>query len=230
MFKQKSRLSLVVALAMGAAVTGCGRGTGQQAAADTTATSTPATTADEAIAPAPSSRATIASGAMANLGTEVIAGEASSTATTTIADAITATASKAPDSTTAPADLPLLVVTKSPTCGCCHLWVEHMQKVGFKVEVHDVDDINLVKARVGVPYGKGSCHTAEVGGYFVEGHVPAEDVKRLLAEKPDAKGLTVPGMPMGSPGMEVPDGRVQPYAVELVARDGSTSAFAHHGH
>ncbi|RYD17012.1 MAG: DUF411 domain-containing protein [Lysobacteraceae bacterium] len=129
----------------------------------------------------------------------------------------------------AAAALPLVVVTKSPTCGCCHLWVEHMQKAGFEVEVHDVQDINLAKERVGVPYGKGSCHTAEVGGYFVEGHVPAEDVKRLLVEKPDAKGLAVPGMPAGSPGMEMPDGRVQPYVVELVARDGSTSVFAHHG-
>lgn len=128
-----------------------------------------------------------------------------------------------------PAALPLLVVTKTPSCGCCHLWVEHMQKAGFKVEIHDVDDLGPVKERVGVPYGKGSCHTAEVGGYFIEGHVPAEDVKRLLVEKPEAKGLTVPGMPMGSPGMETPDGRVQPYVVELVAQDGSTAPFARHG-
>ena len=125
---------------------------------------------------------------------------------------------------------PRLVVTKTPTCGCCHLWVEHMQQAGFQVEVRDVDDLGSVKERVGVPYGKGSCHTAEIEGYFVEGHVPAGDVKRLLAERPDAKGLTVPGMPMGSPGMETPDGRVQPYVVELVAKDGSTSPFAHHGH
>ena len=125
---------------------------------------------------------------------------------------------------------PRLVVTKTPTCGCCHRWVEHMQQAGFQVEVRDVDDLGSVKERVGVPYGKGSCHTAEIEGYFVEGHVPAGDVKRLLAERPDAKGLTVPGMPMGSPGMETPDGRVQPYVVELVARDGSTSPFAHHGH
>lgn len=150
-------------------------------------------------------------------------------ASTTIAAATQATSTRA-ESAKAQAALPLLVVTKSPTCGCCHLWVEHMQNAGFKVEVHDVDNINEVKERVGVPYGKGSCHTAEIGGYFIEGHVPAEDVKRLLAEKPDAKGLTVPGMPLGSPGMEVPDGRVQPYAVELVARDGSTSEFARHGH
>ena len=79
-----------------------------------------------------------------------------------------------------------------------------------------------------MPYGKGSCHTAEVAGYFVEGHVPAADVKRLIAEKPDAKGLVLPGMPMGSPGMESPDGRIQPYTVELVARDGTVSPFAEH--
>ena len=125
--------------------------------------------------------------------------------------------------------LPRMLVTKSPTCGCCHLWVEHMRKAGFQIEVRDVDDINLVKQRVGVPYGKGSCHTAEVNGYFIEGHVPAADVKRLLAEKPHAKGLVVPGMPAGSPGMEMPDGRVQPYVVELVAEYGSTSEFARHG-
>ena len=131
-----------------------------------------------------------------------------------------------PESTAA---LPLLVVTKTASCGCCHLWVEHMQQAGFIVQVNDVEDMSPVKERVGVPYGKGSCHTAEIGGYFVEGHVPAEDVKRLLAQKPAAKGITVPGMPMGSPGMEVADGRVQPYVVELVAKDGSTSPFAHHG-
>ena len=125
--------------------------------------------------------------------------------------------------------LPLMVVHKSPTCGCCNAWIEHMQKAGFKVESRNVDDMTPVKTRVGVPPAKGSCHTAEVGGYFIEGHVPAEDVKRLLAEHPDAKGLTVPGMPGGSPGMELPDGSVHPYVVELVARDGTTSEFARHG-
>ena len=79
-----------------------------------------------------------------------------------------------------------------------------------------------------MPLGQGSCHTAEIGGYFVEGHVPVEDIKRLLAEKPDAKGLLLPGMPAGSPGMEMPDGTTEPYTVELVARDGSTTAFAQH--
>jgi len=125
--------------------------------------------------------------------------------------------------------LPLVVVHKSATCGCCNLWVDHMREAGFQVEVRDVDNVNTIKERVGVPLGKGSCHTAEVDGYFVEGHVPAEDVKRLLAEKPDAKGLVVPGMPAGSPGMEVPDGTIQPYTVELVGQDGGTTAFAQHG-
>lgn len=126
-------------------------------------------------------------------------------------------------------DLPLMVVHKSETCGCCELWVEHMQEAGFDVEVRNTNDFGSIKARVGVPLGKGSCHTAEVGGYFVEGHIPADDVRRLLALAPDAKGLVVPGMPLGSPGMEIPDGRTQPYTVELVGRDGTTSEFARHG-
>lgn len=164
------------------------------------------------------------------------AADPSTPASTAVVSATDA-ASPAPQASTGPmtpavssSGLPLVVVTKTATCGCCHLWVEHMQKAGFPVEVHDVEDMGPAKERVGIPYGKGSCHTAEVGGYFVEGHVPAEDVKRLLAEKPAAKGLVLPGMPMGSPGMEVPDGRVQPYVVELVANDGSTSPYAHHGH
>ena len=144
-------------------------------------------------------------------------------------DPVTAPAHPAKAAETSEQALPLMVVYKSPTCGCCGSWIEHMQKAGFQVESRNVDDLSPVKARVGVPPAKGSCHTAEVGGYFIEGHVPAEDVKRLLAERPDARGLTVPGMPAGSPGMELPDGSVQPYAVELVARDGTTSVFARHG-
>jgi len=126
-------------------------------------------------------------------------------------------------------DLPPLIVYKSPTCGCCIKWVEHMRDAGFEVTVNDVDNVHPVKMRVGVPPGKGSCHTAEVGGYFLEGHVPASDVKRLLTQRPAAKGLAVPAMPLGSPGMEVPDGRKQPYDVELVANDGTTSRFSRHG-
>lgn len=123
----------------------------------------------------------------------------------------------------------LLVVHKHPSCGCCMAWIDHMRAAGFAVQVHDHQDMGPIKERAGVPYAKGSCHTAEIDGYFVEGHVPAADVKRLLAERPDARGLTVPGMPAGSPGMEMPDGTVHPYAVELVATDGSTTEYARHG-
>jgi hypothetical protein len=126
------------------------------------------------------------------------------------------------------AALPLVVVSKSPSCGCCGQWVEHMRAAGFTLEVHNMANMNPVKERVGVPPGKGSCHTAEVAGYFIEGHVPAEDVQRLLAERPAARGLAVPGMPMGSPGMPVAPGHEQPYDVLLVAEDGSTSVYARH--
>ncbi|HVQ13675.1 MAG TPA: DUF411 domain-containing protein [Vicinamibacterales bacterium] len=125
--------------------------------------------------------------------------------------------------------LPLVHVTKNPSCGCCKIWVERLRDAGFQVEVKDVDNLNSVKQRVGLPYGMGSCHTAEVGGYFVEGHVPVEDIKRLLLERPEARGLAVPGMPAGSPGMEVPSGQVQPYDVMLVGRDGSATVYSHHG-
>lgn len=124
--------------------------------------------------------------------------------------------------------LPVALVHKSPTCGCCGLWVDHLKEAGFQVEVRNSEDVMPVKQRLGVPYGKGSCHTAEIAGYFIEGHVPAEDIKRLLAEKPDAKGLVLPGMPMGSPGMEGPEGTARPYTVELVGRDGTTSPFSQH--
>lgn len=130
------------------------------------------------------------------------------------------------------ADAPIsahMVVHKSPSCGCCGLWVDHMREAGFAVEVRDIDNVHPIKERVGVPFGMGSCHTAEIGGYFIEGHVPAEDIKRLLPHKPDAKGLALPGMPAGSPGMEMPDGRTQAYTVELVRQDGTTETFAQHG-
>ena len=158
------------------------------------------------------------------------------TATEPVARATTATpaehatyvAQSVSSDSAAPA-MPLVVVHKDESCGCCALWVKHLQVAGFAVDVRNEVNLNPVKERVGVPIGKGSCHTAEVGGYFVEGHVPAEDIKRLLAQKPDAKGLVVPGMPAGSPGMELPDGTVQAYVVELVNRDGSTAIFAEHG-
>lgn len=125
--------------------------------------------------------------------------------------------------------LPTLVVHKNESCGCCRAWVHHMKLAGFPVDVRNESNMGPIKERVGIPAGMGSCHTAEVGGYFVEGHVPAEDVKRLLAEHPSAKGLTVPAMPVGSPGMESPSGEMQPYDVYLVATDGTVSVFAHHG-
>ena len=125
----------------------------------------------------------------------------------------------------APEPLPPVIVYKSPACGCCLAWADHMRSSGFTVEIHDVQDLSPIRAEAGVPAGLGSCHTAQVAGYFLEGHVPADDVKRLLAEKPDARGLAVPGMPLGSPGM-VQGEEQQPYEVVLVARDGSTSVFA----
>lgn len=129
----------------------------------------------------------------------------------------------------AQAGLPSVLVHKSPTCGCCAAWVEHLRRSGFTVQVQESNDLEPVKKRLGVPAGKGSCHTAEVGGLVVEGHVPAADIKRLLSARGNARGLVVPGMPMGSPGMESPDGRVQPYTVEKINADGSTSPFATHG-
>lgn len=122
--------------------------------------------------------------------------------------------------------LPAVEVYKSPTCGCCGKWVEHMKANGFKVVTHEMNDVTPHKQRLGVPVGMGSCHTAEVGGYLVEGHVPAGDVKRLLAEKPKAKGLVSPGMPQSAPGMDMPG--KQPYEILLVRQDGSTSSFARH--
>jgi hypothetical protein len=119
-----------------------------------------------------------------------------------------------------------LVVTKNAACGCCDGLVEHMQKAGFKVEVQVVDDVTPTAARLGVPNDLRSCHTTEAEGYVIEGHVPAADVKRLLATKPAAIGLAVPGMVAGSPGME--GGRADRYDVILFAKDGKTEVFASH--
>ena len=140
-----------------------------------------------------------------------------------------ATAAVATEAVSEAPATPRVLVHKSPTCGCCAGWVKHMEASGFAVEVVETHDLEPVRKDVGVPVGKASCHTAPVEGYFVEGHVPADDVKRLLAERPDARGLTAPGMPIGSPGMEVPSGATPGYAVLLVADDGTTSEFARHG-
>lgn len=126
------------------------------------------------------------------------------------------------------AALPPMIVYKSPTCNCCKLWVEHMEKAGFKVTVRNTPQMSPIRQKLGVPATLGACHTASVGGYFVEGHVPASDVKRLLKDKPDALGISVPGMPLGSPGMEVPSGETQPYTVTMINKDGSLSIFSSH--
>lgn len=120
-------------------------------------------------------------------------------------------------------------VYKSPTCGCCSGWIAHMRDAGFEVRALDVDQDTLwaMKARVGIIPELGSCHTALVDGYVVEGHVPAADVERLLDERPRARGLTVPGMPVGSPGMEMGDQR-EPYVTLLVLQDGATKVFQQH--
>lgn len=121
-----------------------------------------------------------------------------------------------------------MTVHKDPGCTCCDKWAEHLRQAGFAVRVIEDGSVTPTKERVGVPPALRSCHTGEVGGYFVEGHVPAADVLRLLRERPRAKGLAVPGMPPGSPGMEV-EGIKPSFEVMLVGRDGSTSVFARHG-
>lgn len=124
--------------------------------------------------------------------------------------------------------LPEVEVYKSPTCGCCNDWIKHLQAAGFSVKANDVPDSRFVRARFGMPAKFASCHTALVGGYVVEGHVPAREIKRLLAQRPNALGLAVPGMPVGSPGMDGPEyrGVVDPYDVLLVQPDGRASVFA----
>lgn len=118
-----------------------------------------------------------------------------------------------------------VVVYKSATCGCCKKWVEHMRANGFDVKAHDVKDVVTYKTRFGVPADLGSCHTATVEGYAIEGHVPAKEVKRLLAEKPKITGLAVPNMPLGSPGMD-DSGIKQPYEVIAFDKNGSRSIYA----
>ena len=124
---------------------------------------------------------------------------------------------------------PQLEVWKDPNCGCCKDWIDHMQSNGFAVKTYETGN-NTARARLGLPQKLGSCHTAVVSGYVVEGHVPASDVKRLLKERPKALGLAVPGMPVGSPGMDGPEykGRKDPYDVLLVQADGSTRVFSHY--
>ncbi len=118
-------------------------------------------------------------------------------------------------------------VVKSPYCGCCAQWVEHLRANGFDVRVTDVENLDPVAHQHGVPDALRSCHTATVDGYVIEGHVPAADIRRLLDERPPGTGLAVPGMPIGSPGMEQGDRR-QPYATILFDRSGRQQVFARH--
>lgn len=111
-----------------------------------------------------------------------------------------------------------VVVHKDPTCGCCTAWAQHMRQAGFAVRIDETSNLEAVRAKLGVPADLTACHTAEVSGYVIEGHVPAAAVRRLLSERPAAKGLAVPGMPAGSPGMEA--AKPQSYAVVLFGPDG----------
>ena len=122
--------------------------------------------------------------------------------------------------------LPVVEVYKSAQCGCCKLWAEHLEKNGFTVILHDVDDVPAARKKLGMPSQYGSCHSARAGQYLIEGHVPAADIKRLLRERPGAIGLAVPAMPLGSPGME--SDHPVPYDTLLVGKDGVAKVFAHH--
>lgn len=120
---------------------------------------------------------------------------------------------------------PKMTVSKDPLCGCCTAWIERLRASGFMVEVIETSEMNRVKARLGVPQDLASCHTAELAGYVIEGHVPVDPIKRLLIEKPAARGLAVPGMPVGSLGMEVPGVPPDTYDVVLFG-DGKRTTFA----
>ncbi len=125
--------------------------------------------------------------------------------------------------------LPKVVITKDPSCGCCSGWADHISAAGFPVEVKETSEVNRLKVRLGVPQALASCHTAEVSGYVIEGHVPADAVKRLLTEKPQAKGLAVPGMPVGSPGMEVEGAAPDTYDVVLFGPLGHSTFARYRG-
>jgi hypothetical protein len=127
------------------------------------------------------------------------------------------------------ADAPAIEVWKSATCQCCGNWVKHLEANGFAVTVNATEPTALerLKAQAGITSKLASCHTAKIDGYVIEGHVPASDIRRLMAEKPEAIGLAVPGMPVGSPGMEQGPA-AEPYDVLLLKKDGTTQVFARH--
>ncbi|HEX5385898.1 MAG TPA: DUF411 domain-containing protein [Gemmatimonadales bacterium] len=128
----------------------------------------------------------------------------------------------------APVGAPLVTVYKSPSCGCCAKWVSHLEANGFQTAVHDRDSMDEVKDGLGVPNSVRSCHTAQVNGYLIEGHVPAGDITRLIAERPKVSGLAVPGMPHGTPGMAAPGAPHEPFEVVAFQSSGATQVFARH--
>lgn len=121
---------------------------------------------------------------------------------------------------------PKMTIYMSPTCGCCAKWVDHVKAAGFEPVVYEEQDMDTVKESLGVPRDMRSCHTAQVDKYLIEGHVPAEDIRKLLAQKPRAAGLAAPGMPASSPGMAVPGAPHEPFDVLLFQRDGKSEVFA----
>jgi hypothetical protein len=119
-----------------------------------------------------------------------------------------------------------ITIYKSKSCGCCAEWVDHVRKNGFEPSVHDEEGMDAIKDELGVPQGVRSCHTAVVGKYLIEGHVPASDIHRLLAEQPGVTGLAVPGMPSGTPGMAPPGAKIAGFEVVAFQLDGTTKSFS----
>ena len=126
------------------------------------------------------------------------------------------------------AALPEVTVYKTPWCACCGGWVTHLRRAGFRVQVLEREDLDPIRAQNGVPAELASCHTAKVGPYALEGHVPPADVLRLLKQKPKAVGLAVPGMPLGAPGMEIPNGQREAFDTLLLLPGGRSQVFARH--
>lgn len=142
--------------------------------------------------------------------------------------AMATSSAAAPSRTAAETPAPRITVHRDANCGCCHLWIDHLRGQGFDVDDRIEPDMSPVKQRLGIQPDHASCHTAEIGGYVVEGHVPASDIHRVLSEKPSIHGLILPGMPIGSPGMEVDGVDAQPYTVLALAHDGRTEPYAEH--
>jgi hypothetical protein len=122
----------------------------------------------------------------------------------------------------------LITVYKTPTCDCCTQWVEHLKLNGFRTETHDLDSVDAIKDQHGVPKALRSCHTAVVEGYVIEGHVPADDIQRLLEERPKIAGLSAPGMPASAPGMYRPGDAKTPYEVLAFQKSGTSVVYAKH--